>query len=54
MGDEGARRRRTWQKNVERYDWTPFVKTGAELDDFVATEQKRVKEIVVDELGIGK
>ena len=22
-----------WRKNVERYDWTPFVKTGAELDD---------------------
>ena len=42
-----------WQKNVERYDWTPFVKTGRELDDFVASEQKRVQAIVAD-LGIGK
>ena len=42
-----------WQKNVERYDWTPFVKTGDELDDFVASEQKRV-QAVVDGLGIGK
>ncbi len=42
-----------WQKNVERYDWTPFVKTGAELDDFVASEQKRVQTIVAD-LGLGK
>ena len=42
-----------WQKNVERYDWTPFVKTGAELDDFVASEQKRVQEIVAD-LGLGE
>ena len=35
-----------WKKNVERYDWTPFVKTGAELDDFVASEQKRVQAVV--------
>ena len=42
-----------WQENVERYDWTPFVKTGRELDDFVASEQKRVQAIV-DDLGIGK
>jgi putative tricarboxylic transport membrane protein len=42
-----------WKKNVERYDWTPFVKTGSELDDFVASEQKRV-QTVVDGLGIGK
>jgi putative tricarboxylic transport membrane protein len=42
-----------WRKNVERYDWTPFVKTGAELDEFVASEEKRV-QVVVDELGIGK
>ncbi len=42
-----------WQKNVKRYDWTPFVKTGADLDDFVASEQKRVQS-VVDDLGIGK
>ena len=42
-----------WAKNVKRYDWTPFVKTGAELDDFVASEQKRVQAVVAD-LGIGK
>ena len=42
-----------WQENVERYDWTPFVKTGAELDDFVATEQKRVQQVVAD-LGLGE
>jgi putative tricarboxylic transport membrane protein len=42
-----------WRENVERYDWTPFVKTGRELDDFVASEQKRVQTIV-DDLGIGK
>jgi len=37
-----------WGKNVERYDWTPFVKTGAELDRFVASEQRRVKTVVAD------
>jgi putative tricarboxylic transport membrane protein len=42
-----------WKKNLERYDWTSFVKTGKELDDFVASEQKRV-QVVVDGLGIGK
>jgi putative tricarboxylic transport membrane protein len=41
-----------WRKNVERYDWTPFVKTGAALDAFLASEQKRVREVVA-ELGIG-
>ena len=41
-----------WAKNVKRYDWTPFVKTGADLDAFVASEQKRV-QAVVDGLGIG-
>jgi putative tricarboxylic transport membrane protein len=41
-----------WRENVERYDWTPFVKTGAELDDFVASEQRRVRQIVA-QLGIG-
>jgi putative tricarboxylic transport membrane protein len=44
---------KAWAENVKRYDWTPFVKTGPELDDFVADEQKRVREIVGD-LGIGK
>ena len=29
------------------------MKTGAELDDFVASEQKRVQQVVAD-LGIGK
>jgi putative tricarboxylic transport membrane protein len=42
-----------WAKEVKRYDWTPFVKTGAELDRFVASEQKRVRR-VVDDLGIGQ
>ena len=41
-----------WQKNVERYDWTPFVKTGAGFDRFLASEQRRVRAIVAD-LGIG-
>jgi putative tricarboxylic transport membrane protein len=43
----------TWRENVKRRDWTPFVKTGADLDAFLAAEEKRVR-IVVDELGIGK
>jgi putative tricarboxylic transport membrane protein len=42
-----------WKAQVERYDWQPFVKTGQELDDFVASEQQRVEQIVAD-LGIGK
>jgi putative tricarboxylic transport membrane protein len=42
-----------WRKNVQRYDWTPFVRTGASLDEFMASEEKRV-QVVVDELGIGK
>jgi putative tricarboxylic transport membrane protein len=42
-----------WAKNVKRYDWTPFVKTGKELDDFVASEQQRVKTTVAD-LGLSK
>jgi putative tricarboxylic transport membrane protein len=42
-----------WRENVQRRDWTPFVKTGRELDAFLASEQKRV-QVVVDELGIGK
>lgn len=42
-----------WQKQVERYDWQPFVKSGRELDDFLASEQTRVKEVVAG-LGIGK
>jgi len=37
-----------WEKNVERFDWTPFVKTGAELDRFIADEQQRVHSIVAD------
>jgi putative tricarboxylic transport membrane protein len=41
-----------WQENVKRYDWQPFVKTGRELDDFLASEQRRVQRVVAD-LGIG-
>ena len=41
-----------WQKNVKRYDWTPFVKTGADFDQFLAGEQRRVRQVVSD-LGIG-
>ena len=41
-----------WAKNVERFGWTPFVKTGAELDEFVANEQQVVKRTVED-LGLG-
>jgi putative tricarboxylic transport membrane protein len=42
-----------WRENVKRYDWTPFVKTGRSLDDFLASEERRV-QVVVDELGIGR
>ena len=42
----------SWKKNIDRYDWTPFVKTGRELDAFLASEQTRVEK-TVDELGIG-
>jgi putative tricarboxylic transport membrane protein len=42
-----------WAKNVERFDWKPFVKTGKELDDFVASEQERVRGIVAD-LGLNQ
>jgi putative tricarboxylic transport membrane protein len=42
-----------WRENVRRFDWTPFVKTGRELDAFLASEEKRV-QVVVDGLGIGK
>jgi putative tricarboxylic transport membrane protein len=42
-----------WKKDIDRYDWQPFVKTGQDLDDFVASEQQRV-QAVVDSLGIGK
>ena len=31
-----------WQENLKRNDWTPFVKTGADLDRFITSEQKRV------------
>ena len=37
-----------WKKSEKKFDWTPFVKTGAELDRFVASEQKRVQAIVAD------
>jgi putative tricarboxylic transport membrane protein len=37
-----------WKKSEEKFDWTPFVKTGAELDRFVSSEQQRVQGIVTD------
>jgi putative tricarboxylic transport membrane protein len=42
-----------WAENVEKFDWKPFVKTGAELDEFVASEQERVHGIVSD-LGLNE
>jgi putative tricarboxylic transport membrane protein len=45
-------RSKQWAEQVERYDWTAFVKTGRDLDAFLAAETKRVKETVA-ELGIG-
>lgn len=44
---------KTWQENLERFDWTPFVRTGSELDRFVDTEQRRVRTVVSD-LGLGE
>ena len=44
---------KTWKENLERFDWTPFVRTGGELDAFFASEQRRVKTIVSD-LGLGQ
>src|SRR4051812_6412503 len=41
-----------WQENLKRNDWTPFVKTGPDLDRFIASEQDRVHQ-VVGALGIG-
>ena len=40
-----------WKKNLKRYDWTGFVKTGPELDSFIRSEQQRVEKVVAD-LGI--
>jgi putative tricarboxylic transport membrane protein len=42
-----------WAESVEKFDWKPFVKTGAELDEFVASEQERVRGIVSD-LGLNQ
>ena len=42
-----------WKENLERFDWTPFVRTGRELDAFVDTEQRRVRTVVSD-LGLGE
>lgn len=42
-----------WRKNLERFDWTPFVRTGPELDRFVDAEQVRVQR-VVSALGLGE
>jgi putative tricarboxylic transport membrane protein len=41
-----------WRESLKRYDWTPFVKTGPQLDRFIASEQRRVHEVVGDP-GIG-
>jgi putative tricarboxylic transport membrane protein len=40
-----------WEENLKRYDWTPFVKTGGDLDQFLASEERRVHD-VVGQLGI--
>jgi putative tricarboxylic transport membrane protein len=45
---EKVMRTPAWQKDIEKFDWTPFVKTGAELDRFIASEQQRVEGIVGD------
>ncbi len=37
-----------WKKSAEKFDWTPFVKTGSELDRFISSEQQRVQSIVAD------
>jgi putative tricarboxylic transport membrane protein len=37
-----------WAKQVKREDWTPFVKTGADFDQFLASEQRRVQQVVGD------
>jgi putative tricarboxylic transport membrane protein len=37
-----------WKKSEEKFDWTPFVKTGSELDRFISSEQQRVQSIVAD------
>jgi putative tricarboxylic transport membrane protein len=42
-----------WAESVEKFDWKPFVKTGAELDEFIASEQERVRGIVSD-LGLNQ
>jgi putative tricarboxylic transport membrane protein len=40
-----------WEKNLKRYDWTSFVRTGPALDRFIRAEQARVQRVVSD-LGI--
>lgn len=41
-----------WQEQLKRNDWTAFVKSGADLDRFLASEQERVQRTVED-LGLG-
>ena len=53
LGHEGDATRTAWKKSEKKFDWTPFVKTGAELDRFLAAEQKRVQAIVAD-LGLDR
>jgi putative tricarboxylic transport membrane protein len=43
----------SWKKTQEKFDWTPFLKTGAELDRYLESEQKRVHAIVAD-LGLSE
>jgi hypothetical protein len=38
--------------HLKRYDWMPFVKTGGDLDRFLASESRLVHQ-VVGQLGIG-
>jgi putative tricarboxylic transport membrane protein len=42
-----------WKKSQEKFDWTPLVKTGDELDRYLASEQERVRAIVED-LGLNQ
>jgi putative tricarboxylic transport membrane protein len=43
----------TWRENLQRFDWTPFFQSGAKLDAFVDSEQRRVSTVVAD-LGLGE
>jgi putative tricarboxylic transport membrane protein len=34
-----------WKANVERFGWTEMVKSGAEFDSFLRSEEQRVKQL---------